>query len=190
METFSALLAICAGNSTVTGEFPAQGQWRGAMMFSLICALTNGSVNNHEANELRRHRAHYDVIVMYNCNADLRGWQHTSPFTAIKWTNYNGREMNYHRREMWVSQSITVTSHDWYSVPNNQQLHCWFNSFFRCTSRKTSKLRAIGLCEGNPPVAVRIPSQRVNILESVCMWWRHHEPISLIFNSRLVSSQL
>ena len=24
METFSALLAICAGNSPVTGEFPAQ----------------------------------------------------------------------------------------------------------------------------------------------------------------------
>ena len=24
METFSALLAICAGNSAVTGEFPAQ----------------------------------------------------------------------------------------------------------------------------------------------------------------------
>ena len=24
METFSALLALCAGNSTETGEFPAQ----------------------------------------------------------------------------------------------------------------------------------------------------------------------
>ena len=24
METFSALLALCAGNSPVTGEFPAQ----------------------------------------------------------------------------------------------------------------------------------------------------------------------
>ena len=24
METFSALLALCAGNSTVTGEFPTQ----------------------------------------------------------------------------------------------------------------------------------------------------------------------
>ena len=24
METFSALLALCAGNSVVTGEFPAQ----------------------------------------------------------------------------------------------------------------------------------------------------------------------
>ena len=40
MEIFSALLALCAGNSPVTGEFPAhKGQLRGALMFSLICAL-------------------------------------------------------------------------------------------------------------------------------------------------------
>ena len=38
-ETFSALLAICAGNSLVTGGSPHEGQWRGALMFSLICAL-------------------------------------------------------------------------------------------------------------------------------------------------------
>ena len=38
METFSALLAICAGNSPVPGEFPHKGQWRGALMFSLMCA--------------------------------------------------------------------------------------------------------------------------------------------------------
>ena len=67
METFSALLAIWAGNSPVTGEFPAQleGQWRGALMFSLICPRINGWVNNHEAGDLRRHRAHYDVTVMW-----------------------------------------------------------------------------------------------------------------------------
>ena len=47
METCSALLAICEGNSPVTGEFPAQRP-----------------VNNREAGDLRRHRAHYDVIVM------------------------------------------------------------------------------------------------------------------------------
>ena len=58
METFSALLAICAGTS------PHKGQWRWALMFSLIGAWINGSVNNHEAGDLRRHRAHYDVIVM------------------------------------------------------------------------------------------------------------------------------
>ena len=33
-------------------------------MFSLICVLINGWVNNREAGDLRRHRAHYDVIVM------------------------------------------------------------------------------------------------------------------------------
>ena len=33
METFSMLLAIFAGNSSYTSEFPAQGQWRGALVF-------------------------------------------------------------------------------------------------------------------------------------------------------------
>ena len=65
METFSALLAICAGNSPVTGEFPHKGQWRGALLFSLICTRINGWVNNGEAVDLRRHRAHYDVTVMW-----------------------------------------------------------------------------------------------------------------------------
>ena len=37
METFSALLAICAGNSPLPVNSPYKGQWRGALMFSLIC---------------------------------------------------------------------------------------------------------------------------------------------------------
>ena len=41
-----------------------KGQWRGAWMFSLICAWTNGWANSPEAGGLRRHRAHYDVTVM------------------------------------------------------------------------------------------------------------------------------
>ena len=36
METFSALLARCEGNSPVNS--PHKGQWRGDLMFSLICA--------------------------------------------------------------------------------------------------------------------------------------------------------
>ena len=43
---------------------PHKGQWRGALMFSLICARINGWVNNSEAGDLKRHRAHYDVSVM------------------------------------------------------------------------------------------------------------------------------
>ena len=64
METFSALLALCAGNSPVPVNSPHKGQWRGALMFSLICARIKVWVNNGEASNLRRNRAHYDVTVM------------------------------------------------------------------------------------------------------------------------------
>ena len=43
---------------------PHKGQWRRALMFSLICAWINGWVNNREAGDLRRNRAHYDVILI------------------------------------------------------------------------------------------------------------------------------
>ena len=43
---------------------PHKGQWRGALIFPFICAWINGWVNIREAGDLRRHRAHYDVIVM------------------------------------------------------------------------------------------------------------------------------
>ena len=44
---------------------PHKGRWRGALIFSLICAWMNGWVNNREAGDSRRHSAHYDVIVMH-----------------------------------------------------------------------------------------------------------------------------
>ena len=59
-----ALLAICAGIHRSPVNSPHKGQWRGALMFSLICAWINGRVNNGKAGDLRRIRAHYDVIVM------------------------------------------------------------------------------------------------------------------------------
>ena len=46
---------------------PHKGQWRGALMFSLICTWINGWVNNGEAGDLRRFRVHYDVTVMIFC---------------------------------------------------------------------------------------------------------------------------
>ena len=43
-----------------------KGQWRGALMFSFICAWINGWVNYREAGHLRRYRAHYDVPLIEN----------------------------------------------------------------------------------------------------------------------------
>ena len=64
METFSALLAICAGDSPVIGEFPAQIPVTRSFDVSLICTWINGWVNNPEAGDLRRYRAHNEVSVL------------------------------------------------------------------------------------------------------------------------------
>ena len=72
METFSALLALCAGNSPVAVNFPHKGQGRGALMFSLICARMNDWVNNRDTGDLRRHRGHYDDNVMIEAETNDR----------------------------------------------------------------------------------------------------------------------
>ena len=61
METFSALLALCAENSPVTTEFPAQRLVTWILMFSLNKRL---SKTFGEAGDLRRQCVHYYVIVM------------------------------------------------------------------------------------------------------------------------------
>ena len=64
METFSALLAICAGNSPASDDFPAQRPV--TLNFDVFFDLRQNKcwVNNRKAGDLRRYRPHYDVIVM------------------------------------------------------------------------------------------------------------------------------
>ena len=64
METFPRYWPFVRGIHRSPVNSPHKGQWRGALMFSLICAWINGWVNNREAGDLRRYRAHYDVTVM------------------------------------------------------------------------------------------------------------------------------
>ena len=56
--------SLVRGIRRSTATFPHKGQRRGALIFSLICSPINGWVNNREAGDLRRNRAHYDVNVM------------------------------------------------------------------------------------------------------------------------------
>ena len=73
---------------------PHKGQWRGAFMFSLICVWINGWVNNGDAGDLRRYRAHHDVIVMPPLKLG-HGWVITTHMTllcyhlSIPWSESN-----------------------------------------------------------------------------------------------------
>ena len=122
IETFSALLANCVGIHRSPVNSPHKGQWRRALIFSLICVWINGWVNNREAGDLRRYRAHYDVTVM----------------------------------------------------SNHQPHDCLLNRLFRRRSKKTSKVRLTGLCEGNSPVNGEFPTQRASNTQNVSIWWRHY----------------
>ena len=64
METFSVSLAICAGNSPVTGEFPTQRPVTRSFDVFFGLRLNKCWVNNGKAGDLSRYRAHYDVTVM------------------------------------------------------------------------------------------------------------------------------
>ena len=52
---------------------PHKGQWRGDLMFSLICVWINGWVNNRETDDLRHYRGHNDVTVISDWHVTFTG---------------------------------------------------------------------------------------------------------------------
>ena len=64
MEAFPRYWPFLRGIHRSPVNSPHKGQLRGALMFSLIGPWINGWVSNGEADGLRRHRSHHDVIVM------------------------------------------------------------------------------------------------------------------------------
>ena len=64
METFSALLAICAGNSPVTGEFPAHKPVTRGFDVFVDLRLNKRLSKKREAGDFRCHRALYNITVM------------------------------------------------------------------------------------------------------------------------------
>ena len=60
------------------------------------------------------------------------------------------------------------------SVSNHQPHDCLLNRLFRRKSKKTSKLRATGLCAGKSPGTGEFPAQMASYAENVSIWWRHH----------------
>ena len=64
-----------------------KGQWRAALMFSLICAWINSWVNNREAGDFRCHHIHYDITVMNWLRWRMSpAWYQALTYTTPIWT--------------------------------------------------------------------------------------------------------
>ena len=68
-------------------------------------------------------------------------------------------------------------------VSNHEPHDCLLNCVFSRRSKKTSKFRVTGLCEGNSPVTDEYPAQRASNAENVSIWWRHHVRWPRVCNS-------
>ena len=60
-------------------------------------------------------------------------------------------------------------------VSNHQPHDCLLNRLFRRRSKKISKLRVTGLCDGNSPGTGEFPAQMASNAENISIWWRYHE---------------
>ena len=148
-------------------------------MFSLICTWINGWVNTRDAGDLRRHRAHYDVIVMLQgCN--------TCTGVVLKYMGTSNTKPPKNAAQCELCAYLSGLSSTWVhysdvimgavtSQITSLTIVCLLTRLFRRRSKKTSKLRVTGLCAGNSPVTGEFPAQRASNAENVSIWWRHHE---------------
>ena len=91
----------------------------------------------------------------------------------------NNKENNefptYHKHK---ELTLQLRHNELGGVSNHQPNDCLLNRLFRRWSKKTSKLRITGLCEGNSPVTGEFPPQRASNAEKVSVWWRNHGTIN------------
>ena len=96
-------------------------------------------------------------------------------FTKIQPHSFNQivcRSFHQHSSRPVIPVQWRHHEHD--GASNHWRLDCLLKRMISCRSKKTSKLRVIGLCEGNSSETGEFPSQRASNAENVSIWWRHH----------------
>ena len=122
---------------------PHKGQWRGAVMFSLICVWINDWGNNREAGDLRRYRAHYDVIVI---------------ISSIPGASVSGGGLIQSR----FCQQLSAAPSPKNGIDLYIMMTCWCGCVFRIS----------GPLEWNLLVAGGFPTQMVSSVKIwFCCWW-------------------
>ena len=158
MEAFSVLLALCAGNSPVTDEFPAQRPV--TQSFDVLFDLRLNKRWSKQSG-----RQWFETVspsIWRHCNAE--GGVHC--WTLVRNT------VGYYFGDQTVPLLWRHNGPD--GVSNHQPHDCLLNRLFGHRSKKTLKLRVTGLCVGNSPETGEFPAQMASNAENASIWWRHH----------------
>ena len=151
MGTFSALLAICAGNSLASGEFPAQRPvTRSFDVFFDLCL-----------NKWLRKQSWgwwFETLsrpLWRHCN----GNEHLSSGITTNWPA-NQSDARHLEGAVYALYPLQWRHNGRDRVSNHQPRVCLLSRLIRLRSKKTSKLRVTGLCAGNSPETGQFPTQR------------------------------
>ena len=89
---------------------PQKGQWRGALAFSMICAWTNGWVNNQGA-MFETPSRHYDVTSLgYNCSSEEIWFARICTYCPYLTETHNFRTIYGHGMDPWWRHQMDTFS--------------------------------------------------------------------------------
>ena len=151
------ITGLCAGNSPVVGEFPQK--W-----------------------SVMRKTFPFDDVIMRSY--ELTGFLMVT--SLMQWIMTQSLVFRRCRSDLVGFNTITLhwRHNERNGVSNHQPHECLLNRLFSRRLSKTSKLRVIGLCEGNSPVTSEFPAQRASNAENVSIddvimfgWIQHDKDI-------------
>ena len=168
-------------------DSPNKGQRRGALMFSLICACTNGWANNRNAGDLRRCCVHYDVIVMIPIRS-------LSVYLPIYRTNTYGipsgmifsplvAGIELSRQGVVDSYDIVIHKHLFLWLLSVLSVHCYMKyiyTFYKTYHHNNPKVIVLQLSDG---VCLIIhdynwylwrQNHPLQCMNSITVFWCHH----------------
>ena len=186
----------CAGNSLLTGEFPAQMAsnaenisiwWRHHELGMSPLSATE-MVWPWTADNTPKRVFPYGVLQRtMSCIKSItnflspsirkqgrprKAWSECVKIDVNQWGQAGfdpqDREACITMMSLWARWRLKLPAHD-----------CLLNRLFRSRSKITSKPRVTGLCVGNSPVNGEFPVQMASNTENVSIWWRYHVGPSL-----------
>ena len=156
-NAFWALLALCEGNSPVSGWIPSQTASDAELWWFVV-----------SWEKLLNKQSIYGWFQTQWCMGLFALQCFFADCIPVGFTLTN---QGYF---LWGSSALQWRHNECNGDSNHRPVECLLNRLYRRRSKKTSVFRVTGLCGGNPPWTGEFPSQRASNAENVSVWWCHH----------------